>query len=272
MPNRITTLNKLFNPQVIGDYINQKFIDKIRFTPLCRVDYTLQGRPGDTITVPFFNYIGDAEVVAENGEIPIKELTHGTRTATILKIGNGTSITDEAILSGYGDPFGEMAEQVLLSMVNGVEKIVLAEMKKTKAAMTNTMAARVTPADVSKALVKFGEDIDGTKVLLVSPETYEGLRNTNTWLPASEISASALIRGTVGMVHGCQVVVTNRLSAEKKGFIVKPGALSLLLKRDILVETDRDILTNKTYLTANKHFGCYIYDDNKIIMLNETVA
>lgn len=49
-----TYLSDLFNPQVIGDMINEKLTDNIVFAPLATIDYTLQGRAGDTVTLPYF--------------------------------------------------------------------------------------------------------------------------------------------------------------------------------------------------------------------------
>lgn len=40
-----------------------------KITPYAKVDTSLVGVPGDTKTVPSWNYIGDAEDVAEGGEI-----------------------------------------------------------------------------------------------------------------------------------------------------------------------------------------------------------
>lgn len=49
-----TYLENLFNPQVVADMIDTKLIDKIVFAPLARVDRTLEGRAGNTVTLPYF--------------------------------------------------------------------------------------------------------------------------------------------------------------------------------------------------------------------------
>ena len=50
-----TYLSNLFNPQVVADLISTKLIDNIVFAPLARVDYTLQGRDGNTVTLPYYS-------------------------------------------------------------------------------------------------------------------------------------------------------------------------------------------------------------------------
>lgn len=49
-----TYLASLFNPQVIGEMVSEKLIDNIVFAPLARVDTTLEGRAGNTVTLPAF--------------------------------------------------------------------------------------------------------------------------------------------------------------------------------------------------------------------------
>lgn len=42
----------LINPEVMADAIGAELANKIRFAPYARIDNTLVGRPGDTITRP----------------------------------------------------------------------------------------------------------------------------------------------------------------------------------------------------------------------------
>ena len=261
-----TKLANLFNPQVVGDMINAKLVDAIRFSPLCRVDTNLVDRPGNTITLPSYAYIGDATAVGEGEDIPISQLTESTVEATVAKVGKGVQVTDEAVLSGYGDPLGEAVTQVSTAIASKVDNDVLAVLETIGSDMTYSASA-FGAEGIADALVKFGEDIEGEKVLLVSPEDYATLRKADDWCPASEIAANLVISGAVGQVHGCQVVISNKLKGKKTSYIVKPGALALILKRDILVETDRDIINKSTVLTADKHYVAYLYDASKAIKL-----
>lgn len=47
-----TLLANIINPEVMADMIDKKLVDLMKFAPLADIDYTLQGRPGDTITLP----------------------------------------------------------------------------------------------------------------------------------------------------------------------------------------------------------------------------
>ena len=108
----MTKLTNLMNPEVMGDWVSEHLEKEMKFSPLCRVDFTLAGRAGDTVTVPKYAYIGDAGEVAEGDAITISQLTASSETVTVKKAGNGVELTDEALLSGYGDPLGEAVRQL----------------------------------------------------------------------------------------------------------------------------------------------------------------
>lgn len=50
-----TYLSSLFNPQVVADLIETKLTDKMIFAPLARIDNTLQGRAGNSVTLPYYS-------------------------------------------------------------------------------------------------------------------------------------------------------------------------------------------------------------------------
>lgn len=262
-----TYLANLFNPQVVGDRINKKLFDYIRFAPLARVYNNLEGRPGSTVTLPFYNSIGAATLVGEGQDIPISQLTESTVSVTISKYAKGVQITDEAVLSAYGDPIGEAVDQIAQSIGQAYDNAMLAAMGTSADANMTTAAAALTADGIASALTLFGEDIDGDKVILVSPAGYETIRKANGWIPGTEVAANLIIRGTVGMIHGCQVVVSNKLIAANASYIVKPGALAIYNKRGILVETDRDIINKSTVITADRHAAVYVLDKSKLIKM-----
>ena len=56
------------------------------------MDTTLEGVPGDTITVPSYEYIGDAEDVAEGVAMGIVKLQTATRKAKVKKQEKGLQL------------------------------------------------------------------------------------------------------------------------------------------------------------------------------------
>ena len=269
-----TKLANLLDPQVLADYIDTKLIDNIVFAPLATVDTTLVGAPGSILTFPAYSYISAASDLTEGSAISTVSLNYTSASAQIKEIGKGVEITDTAILSAYGDPVSEIGMQLLTAIADKVDKDFLTVLSGIAAGMTKSTTAStcaIAVQDISDALELFGEDIDGQKALLVSPRTYTKIRNTKDWAPASEFAANALVKGAVGQIFGCDIIVSNRLRqtniAGETAYIVKPGALRLILKRDTKVEADRDILRRVNVYTVTKHYVNYLYNAAKAIKI-----
>ncbi len=266
-----TYLSSLFNPQVVADLIDTKLTDNMVFAPLARLDYTLQGRAGNTVTLPYYSYIGAASAVSEGYDIGIRKLVQSTSSVTIVKYGVAVQLTDEAVLSGYGDPLDEAATQIATAIDDAMDNALLTALAANSASAqnyaTSGSSVALAPADIPLALAKFGEDADGQKALLVTPDFYAKLLGTD-WIPASEIAANVRIRGAVGMAYGCQVIVTNRLKTSGNLYIVKPGALAVFMKRNSMIEADRDILNQSTVLAGSILCAPYLLNPAGMIKLS----
>lgn len=272
-----TKLSNLINPEVIADFIEQKLVDNMVFAPLATIDYTLEGQAGNTLKFPTWSYIGDASVLGEASTLSVATLSASTASVTVKKIAQGVEITDEAKLSGLGDPIGEASMQITLALASKIDNDFLATLKSDiSSTMTyQTTASTVAPVDtdIIPALELFGEDIDGTKVAIVAPAVYTSMRNTGksagNWIPASELSANIAIKGAVGEYQGCQVIVSNKLKVTGDIYIVKPNAMRLIMKRGVLVEADRDILKFCDVITGSVHYATYLYNASGAIRVKK---
>lgn len=265
-----TKLSNLVDPEVLADMIRGKLTDNLRFAPLAKLDSSFAGRPGDRITLPKYSYIGDAADVAEGAAIPIELLTASTQQVTVKKAGKGIKLTDEAVLSGYGDPMGEAATQLTAAIAAKVDNDCLAALDGIKAGMTHTATGVITSEVVADAMVKFGEDPDGDKVLFIAPAQLAQIRKDPGYINKSEMATALMMNGTVGELWGCQLVVTNKIKAsggKYTNFIVKPQALAIYLKREVELETARDIEHKLTIITADQHYATYLLDESKAVKL-----
>ena len=254
-----TRIADLINPQVLADMISAELPNAIVFAPLATVGRTLVGRAGNTLTMGKFGYIGDATDVAEGEDIPIAKMTTSETQVTIKKAGRGVELTDEAVLNGYGDQVGEAKNQLKMAIANKVDNDLLDALGT--ATLTATSAMTVEGLLTAKA--KFGENVNQTAVLIVNSANY--VKIATDILPI-ENTDTVLINGTVGKVAGLQVAISDKLPATE-GFIVAAGALGLELKRDVMVETDRDIVSKTTVITADEHYVAYLKDESKAIAL-----
>lgn len=252
-----TKLENLVNPQVLADIISAELENAIALAPLAVVDRKLEGRAGNTITMPKYGYIGDANDVAEGADIDIAKMSTSTTEVTVKKAGKGIEITDEAVLSGYGDPVGEGTRQLRMSIANKIDN----DMFTSIAGATLTASTAMTVAGLLGAKAKFGENVDQPAVLVISPSNYVKIASD---ILSLENSDKVLINGVVGKVAGLQVKVSGKVN-DTTAYIVAPGALGLALKRDVQVETDRDIVAKLTVITADEHYATYLKDESKAI-------
>lgn len=268
MTDTITQVADLINPEVNAPIISYTLEKALRFTPLAQVDNSLVNSPGDTLKMPKFTYIGDAKDVAEGAAIPLDKLGTKTASVTVKKAAKGTQITDEAVLTGYGDPVGESNRQLGLALANKVDDDLLAVAKTGK--QRATIAATVD--GLLDAVNTFTDDSDDSPLVLVtSPKVASAIRrDAQKNQIGSDIGADAVINNTKYAVEGVQIVVTNKLGATE-GILLKVNPstppLKLIMKRGVQVETDRDIVKKTTIITADEHYAAYLYDDSKVVVV-----
>ena len=261
-----TKIANLIDPEVLADYVESKLIDAIKFSPLANINYDLEGRPGSKLTIPSYTYIGDAVDVAEGEDIPLGQLTSTSSEVQVKKAGRGVQLTDESVLYAYGDTIGEAADQIVLAIKNKVEKDHIADLDGASVKLTYANTGKLTSTSIIKALAKFGEDYEeGEAVIFVNADQKADLITEEGWVGVTEIGAEMKVRGAVGMIGGAQVVVSNRVT--NNNYIIKKGGIGLLLKRDLLMESDRDIVNKSTVITADKHYATYIADASKVIRI-----
>ena len=271
-----TKIAQMVNPEVMADMVSAKLPKMIKFTPLAYVERELVGQPGNTVTVPKWEYSGDAKDIEEGVAIEPDQLTTKKSTMTIKKAGKGIELTDEAVLSGYGDPIGQATHQIALAIANKVDNDLVEEAKKA----TQFVAEAPTTGDaLDKALAMFADEEDARYVAVINPADAIELRKDTAkeWIRGSEIGANIVVSGTFGEAHGVQIVRSKKVD-KGKGFLVKVsavetdtddvakyGAFVINLKRDAAIETDRDILKKTTVITGDEHYGVYLYDPTKVV-------
>ena len=257
----MTKLAQLINPQVLGAYLDVKMIDAIKLTPLMEVNRTLQGRPGDTLTLPKYAYIGDATALAEGEAMDTAQISAETVNVKVGKVAKAVELTDEAIMNHYGDVVNEVGRQLLMSIASKIEADCFTELRKATVTQSYTAFSKDVIAD---AQVKFGEDINEPQYLLINASDYAVLRKDADFVVIG--SGERVISGHVGRIFGCDVIVSNRVN-DGEAFIMKHGALMLLIKENCQCEMDRDILKMTNVFTAHEFFVPYLKYEDRVIKL-----
>ena len=261
-----TKLADLVNPQVMADMISAKLPAAIRFSPLADLDKTLVGVPGSKITVPRYKYIGDADTIAEGIAMETVKLQTDTSTVEVKKAGKAVEITDEAVLSGLGDPIGETEAQILKAIASKVDADCLEALLTTELVYDEGTAWDLDT--LNGAIDLFNDEDDEPMVLILNPKDATKLRKAaaGNWDRASDLGDQIIISGTYGGLLGAQVVRSKRVE-EGTGVLVKEGALKIYLKRDVEIEPGRDILAKTTIITGDQHYVAYLYDESRAVKI-----
>lgn len=202
-----TNLNDIINPQVMADMVSAKIEALAKITPYAKVDTTLQGVPGDTITVPMWKYAGDAEDFEADGEKEA-EATKLVADTTSFKIKCAIkviSILQKAINSGLGDPVGQAESQLAKSIAGKIDTDLINAAYASKNIYNGT-AAEIGYAGVVGASVKFEDEEDGIeKVMFVHPLQEEALLNDENFKSADKFDKSVIVTGAIGKIGSCWV-------------------------------------------------------------------
>ena len=249
----VTTLvnGDVFDPEVVSDMINAKVSKKAVMSGYIKVDSTLAGVPGSTVTIPRWGYIGAAEDLAEGQPIDTTKMAFTTAQYGIKKIGKGVMLTDEAQLSGYGNPMGTATNQIAMSISEKLDNDRVAVLYEAKTAHDASTAAIKYTAIVD-AIDLFNEEEDSRKVILIHSKQKTQLRKDADFLAADKLGADMLVNGAIGRIAGCDVVVSNKVKLEGGVYfnpIIKLNndaeteddlpAITYFLKRGNLVEHER---------------------------------
>ena len=270
----VTLLNDLINPQVMADMISAELENQLKATGFYKVDRTLVGRAGDTITVPSWMYIGEADDLAENTEGTVTSMDTQDISYTVKKAVKNITLTDESVLSGYGDPMSEAVKQLRMSIADKADSDGVARL----AGITSTNGLVYAAADASyNSIVEAmdlleNEEQGGDYYLLCARDVAKSIRKDPRFVDReSMLGDSVLSTGVVGSIAGCRLVISNKI-ANKRGYILTKGALTAFMKRSVSVETEREVLYKRTIVSADQHYTVAIEDYSKLVAINFTLA
>lgn len=276
----LTMLKNLIDPEVMASMISAKIPKAIVVTPFATIDRTLVGRPGDEITVPVYGYIGDAIDVAEGEAITYKTLSTSTRKYKIKKAGIGTKLTDEAILSAYGDPMGEATKQIGNSIASKIDQDAIEELLKAKL-IKDLSTTQIGYDGIVDTIDLFNEEINNSKVMFISPNQVTTLRKDANFISADKYGqgTNVIMTGEIGRIANT-IIVPSRRIVPTEGVYTNPivqlttetqteeetPALTLFLKRDVNVETERDIDHKLTKVNADEHYVAALTNESRVVL------
>jgi len=274
MADIITKLENVINPQVMADIVSYELEKQLRATKFYKVNRTLTGRAGDTITVPSWKYIGMAEDVAENERVPQRQLTAEDVSYTVKKAAVEVPFTDETALSAHGDTVGELTRQLRVSIYEKMEDDGIQLLEAITPDIGNVFNSTATGADAfyddlvdALGMLKYNEDQGINTFLFTNNNTVKKLRKSDFFLDFFTMGEQIVQTGVIGRIAGCSVIISNRLT-NTRSYILMPECLTAFMKRDINIETEREMSFKRTKIGSDCHYVIAIEDFDKIVAVN----
>ncbi len=280
----LTKITNLIDPEVMADMISAKLPKKIRVAPFAKVDTTLEGAEGDTVTVPKFAYIGDAEDVAEGVECGMTTLEASSEKVTVKKAMKGVTLTDEAVLSSHGDPVGEVNNQVALSIASKIDNDCMDALADEDAGgrlIYDGSSNKISYEGIVDAVDVFEEEVNGEKAMFVHPKQVTTLRKDSNFISADKYNQEVVLKGEIGMIANTRIVPSKKVKENTEATaylnpIIKleteaeteeeTPALTIYLKRALNVETERKARKRSTEITADEIYAVSVSNDSKVVL------
>lgn len=274
-----TKLANLVDPEVMAPMISAKIESAIVATPFAKIDTTLVGKPGSTITVPKYQYIGDAEDLAEGVAADKTKLTTTTAEYTVKKAVKQVELTDEAVLSGYGNPVGETNSQLGKAIASKVDADVMDELKGAQLQYTGADTG-ISYNEIVNAIDVLNEEENVEKVMFIHPKQVSQLRKDANFISNDKYPNNVIMKGEIGMIANCRIVPSKKAVNDAKTYFLNPivelrpesetkdenAAITIYLKRDTNVETERHLNDYTTLIGADKHYVAALTDESKVVV------
>ena len=289
----ITTTADLLKAEILSPIVQNKYEQMMRFMPLAAVDRTLVGQPGDTLKVPTWKQIDPAVEVAEGADIPVTNAEQGYTEATVKKFGRGYGFTDEADIERIGDQVSYGTSEIgrVIAQYGDTELMNAAK------AVDNTLTINPTVLGISEAEAFFNvQNNGGQYTIICSPKTKVMFDpDLLEYIKGSDNGTNYIVNGSLPGALGASFALTSKMedgkavmvysspddikaaeeidSTTKKLKSINSGqAFKWLVKRDVLIETDRNKQNQTNYIYGTSIAAPYVQNPSKVLNLTINAA
>jgi N4-gp56 family major capsid protein len=254
----------LVNPEVMADAISAQLEKAIRFAPYARIDSTLEGQPGDTITRPKYGYVGAAEDLVEGVAMDPAKLSMTTTSVTIKEAGKAIEVTEKAIITNVNGTLSEAENQLKLSMKDKIEIDYLATLGTSLLSYDGTPT---TVANILGAVDVFDDEDEEDYILFINNKDYTALVQELINNGSGVTQDRALTKAQVVELVGVADIVKTKRLPQGTGYLQKQGAVEICWKQRPDVKADEDILKRTVVLAGNEYYTTNLYNDAGVVKI-----
>ena len=229
-------------------------------------NYNIGSVAGTTIQVPKYSTVSAADLT-EGTDMTSTEVTTSSVAIAVGEVGVQAFLTDMAAM-GAGNPAQEIGQLLGNAIARKIDQDLIALFDGFSASLGGT-GVELSVADIFKAAATLRNNkVMGNLVAVLNPlQAYSLKANlTNTFANpnAGDLQNEALRTGYVGTIAGVDIYESAHVSisgTDAKGAIFAPEALALAMKRDFVIEPERNASLRGWELNATAVYGVGELDD-----------
>ncbi|MDN4094353.1 hypothetical protein QYF48_16210 [Brevibacillus agri] len=272
----------IFKPEIVNDEIRTGIKENTDFGAVAKVDYSLEGKKGETVTFVAYNPIGpvqddrqDTDAVVfydlstNEFQVPIKEMVIGAR------------VSDKDDVQGIGNPKNEATNQIRTAIANQIDTNIYKALISVPADRVIDVSNEATNNKFSylhlakgAALLKL-EDAEDEALYFVHPDQVVDVVNDPTWQKTGtyngEVLNTKLTKSEVGKINDIRVFKSDKIKKDENGVyhtvLTSKRAVSVMFQKAAKVTEsyDHDYLKHK--MSASTLYALAVVDNSKVAVL-----
>ena len=223
---------------------------------------------GNTVTVPYFDDGGAAQVLTESQAGSLEKITQSSETSAVVRLFKGFSVSALARMAKASgrDVYDVAREKIQEAFARAVDALAIqrATARATSASMVqDDSSAAITAAGIVNTLKKFGEDIDDGSLAMwaMNPTPY--------WAAAQLADSTGrtlytdVQGGRLSQLGGAPVKMTAQsdlvASTVYSSLLCKKGSLVMFMNENIRIDEERDATADVDMIIANMYCVVHAY-------------
>lgn len=275
----LTKRSDLVIPEILMDMVQGAFVGATALygSRAANVNMSLPGdkKGGDVVTVPYFNTLGDADDIVNEGDALTPEnITSTKEQASVIHTGKAFAITKWAEWAAHGDPYAEASRQITEIIKRRWDKALI------DAAATNVPTAYVndctglanknlTYDNILKSRQKWGDEQTRIALIAVHSDVYFDIlgqkdgfgrplvsmesEGPDGYKPASWGGA------TIVVSDKCKKTLVSGSTYNYESYLLKEGALQIWANGTPSIYADTDGLADARILMVHHYFAAHRY-------------
>jgi hypothetical protein len=264
-----------FAPKVWQDHIRAYFDQKLVYGAFALRNEELRpdAGKGETVNFPYFKAIGAAEEPAESAGLSVDNLEDDSFSCTVKEVGKAVGIKKKAFKKSAANTariVDEIQSQIARVMAEKVDldlKTEIVDDANSSVGYLATAAANVmTVKTLNTGKIKaFGDKADEAQVCFMHSLQHLDLMNDSTagFLKADANDPMYNLAGFKGRLLGMAIITVDSTpqvadidsTDAYRATIHKAGSFGIIIKQEMEVERDYDILQREWVFTGNEWYG-----------------